>query len=146
VVADGAVLSQNSPVIGAEQLATICFLREISQRKTSEEWMKHRFWNNRWERGEIGFHQAEITPFLSRFFPSLGLAKNARVLVPLCGKSLDLLWMREQEYQVVGVELSEQAVSAFFAENGIEPHIEPHGPFLSYSVENLQLFAVIFLN
>jgi len=103
--------------------------------------MRHRFWHNRWERNEIGFHQAEINPYLLQFFPSLELPEGARVFVPLCGKSLDLVWLREQGYQVVGIELNEQAVKAFFAENGLEPQVEPRGPFLSYCVENLQLFC-----
>lgn len=103
--------------------------------------MRHRFWHNRWERNEIGFHQAEINPFLLQFFHSLELPDKARIFVPLCGKSLDLLWLREQGYQVVGIELNEQAVKAFFAENGLDPQIEPRGPVLSYTVENLQLLC-----
>ncbi len=33
-----------------------------------------------------------------------------RVLVPLCGKTPDLLWLAEQGNEIVGVELSEIAV------------------------------------
>lgn len=103
--------------------------------------MEHRFWNNRWERNEIGFHQTEINPFLSRYFPDLAVVEGATVFVPLCGKSRDLLWLRDNGYRVVGVELSELAVRAFFNENGIEPEIEPCGPFLRFSSDNLLLFC-----
>ena len=44
------------------------------------------------------------------------------MLVPLCGKSVDLWWLAERGHQVVGVELAEQAVCAFFAERGVEPN------------------------
>ena len=40
------------------------------------------------------------------------------VLVPLCGKSLDLLWLEGQGHDVVGVEVAEEAVQAFHEENG----------------------------
>jgi len=43
------------------------------------------------------------------------------IFVPLCGKSRDLLWLREQGYRVLGVELSAIAVQAFFTENGLTP-------------------------
>lgn len=42
------------------------------------------------------------------------------MLVPLCGKAYDLIWIEAQGNEVVGVELSEIAVRAFFHENGIE--------------------------
>ena len=103
--------------------------------------MRHDFWHNRWERNEIGFHQDETNHYLRQFFPTLNLVKGARVFVPLCGKSLDLLWLHDQGYQVVGVELSEQAVRDFFAENGFNPCIEVHGSFLSYRAENVQLLC-----
>jgi thiopurine S-methyltransferase len=38
------------------------------------------------------------------------------VLVPLCGKSVDLGWLAGQGNSVVGVEISEIAIKAFFAE------------------------------
>jgi len=39
------------------------------------------------------------------------------VLVPLCGKSLDLAWLADRGHQVVGVELSDIAVNAVFEES-----------------------------
>ena len=65
--------------------------------------MKPEFWKERWVRGEIGFHQAEVEPGL---VTHLGGLAPTRVLVPLCGKSLDLAWLATQGHQVVGVELS----------------------------------------
>ena len=42
------------------------------------------------------------------------------VLVPLCGKSLDMIWLAQQGHRVIGVELSDVAVESFFSENGLE--------------------------
>lgn len=43
------------------------------------------------------------------------------VLVPLCGKTKDLLWLSGQGCDVVGVEFCAQAVAEFFTEHAI-PH------------------------
>jgi len=75
------------------------------------------FWLKRWQDNEIGFHAAEVQPALIKHWPALGLAKATRVLVPLCGKSLDMVWLAEQGHAIVGAELSEIAIKDFVAEN-----------------------------
>jgi thiopurine S-methyltransferase len=45
-------------------------------------------------------------------------APNLRVLVPLCGKTKDLMWLAEQGHSVVGVDLSEVATRQWTEENG----------------------------
>lgn len=91
--------------------------------------MKKEFWLERWEREETGFHQDDINPYLRRYWPELHLEGNRAVFVPLCGKSLDMLWLRDQGHPVVGVELSAIAVQAFFGENGYRPQHEVQGKF-----------------
>ncbi len=81
--------------------------------------MRPEFWHDRWRRGQIGFHQAAADQSLTRLWRTLDLPPGSRVLVPLCGKSLDLLWLRDQGHEVVGVELSDIALQAFCAENGL---------------------------
>src|SRR5450759_1589189 len=89
--------------------------------------MKKDFWLERWEREEIHFHQDEFNPYLHQYWHDLQLARDSRVFVPLCGKSHDMLWLREQGHRVLGVELSAIAVQAFFKENGYAPqHDSPH--------------------
>ena len=55
--------------------------------------MDHEFWLERWRTNQIGFHQAEFNARLVHHWPSLGVPKGARVFVPLCGKSRDMLWL-----------------------------------------------------
>lgn len=81
--------------------------------------METEYWTGRWERGETGWHKAEVNPYLVRHWASAGVPAGARVLVPLCGKSLDLGWLATQGHPVLGVELSPRAVAAFFAEAGL---------------------------
>jgi len=77
------------------------------------------YWCERWVRSETGFDQNQMNPDLQRFWPTLNLAPSGRVFVPLCGKSRDTLWLREQDHEVVGVEICPLAVEAFFAESGL---------------------------
>lgn len=91
--------------------------------------MEHAFWHARWQAGRIGFHQSDINPWLLQYWSRLGLCRESRVLVPLCGKSSDMLWLREQGHSVVGVELSDLACRDFFVEHGtqVTPVAVPEG-------------------
>jgi thiopurine S-methyltransferase len=79
------------------------------------------FWKQRWQEGQIGFHQVEVNPRLVEYWPTLGLPSGGTVLVPLCGKSLDMWWLHERGHPVTGVELSPIAVRDFFAAAQVEP-------------------------
>jgi thiopurine S-methyltransferase len=87
------------------------------------------FWHQRWRTGQIGFHRSSPHPFLERWWPTLGVPAGARVYVPLCGKSLDMVWLAVRGYAVVGSELSGVAVEEFFGEQRIAVDVRPHGPF-----------------
>jgi thiopurine S-methyltransferase len=86
--------------------------------------MEPNFWLERWQKHEIGFHQASVQPALQKFWPRLAVAKGATVFVPLCGKTLDMAWLADGGYRVVGAELSELAIDEFFAERGVTPDVK----------------------
>jgi thiopurine S-methyltransferase len=98
------------------------------------------FWHDRWRSAQIGFHRPAIDDNLIQHWRSLSLPKAARVLVPLCGKSLDLLWLRDQGHTVVGIELSDIALQAFFVENGVAARRRALPSFDLYEAENLECF------
>lgn len=81
--------------------------------------MEQAFWLERWQSGRIGFHRDAPLPWLVRHWPDLQLAPGSRVLVPLAGKSQDMIWLAAQGFRVLGVELSPIAVAQFLAENGL---------------------------
>jgi len=81
--------------------------------------MEASFWESRWTTERIGFHLGDTNPNLARWWPELHILTESRVLVPLCGKSLDLLWLHRRGHRVIGVELSAKACAAFFAENDL---------------------------
>jgi thiopurine S-methyltransferase len=97
------------------------------------------FWQERWRTAQIGFHQSAVDRHLQAYWPKLKLAANTRVFVPLCGKSLDLLWLRDQGHRVTGVELSQVAVEAFCMEHGIPARRRSLGDFDAYEAERLTL-------
>ncbi|MCU1733911.1 MULTISPECIES: thiopurine S-methyltransferase [unclassified Pseudomonas] len=99
------------------------------------------FWHKRWERNQIGFHQEQVNSYLAQYWPSLGINAGGRVLVPLCGKSLDLAWLAGQGLRVLGVELSQRAVEGFFAEQQLEPERFEHGAFTCYRSEGIELWC-----
>ena len=101
--------------------------------------MHKEFWHERWSNNEIGFHLSEVNPHLVEYWPSLALPAGSRVLVPLCGKSLDMRWLLAQGYQVLGVELSAKAVEEFFAEQGLEYTLQEQGAFVRYSADRLEI-------
>ncbi len=103
--------------------------------------MNTEFWLERWHRREIGFHLDEINTHLQEHWPRLGLQPGTRVFVPLCGKTLDLIWLVSQGFQVFGVELSEIAVQAFFEEHELTPEISEMPPFRRYQVGELTVLC-----
>lgn len=98
--------------------------------------MDEGFWQARWSLDQIGFHLAEVNPYLQRHWPALGLPAQGRVLVPLCGKSLDLAWLAAQGQRVLGIELAQKAVEAFFSEHRLQPEIEVRGAFTCYRADD----------
>lgn len=80
--------------------------------------MKHDFWNERWERRQIGFHEGRPNRFLLQYVDRLG--PPGAVFVPLCGMSLDLDALAERGFRVTGCEFVERAALDFFRRRGEE--------------------------
>ena len=121
------------------------------------------FWLERWSRGEIRFHQQQVNPYLGYYYgelgPPPGQRSALRVFVPLCGKSMDLLWLLENGYETVGVECSELAVEKFFNERQLafnKTRLEEHvsyktgkleillGDFFTLKAEDISRFTDIY--
>lgn len=103
--------------------------------------METSFWQTRWARDEIGFHLPRPHPKLLSLWPALVPDHRCPVFVPLCGKSLDLVWLLARGHTVTGVEVSERAVRAFFAEQQIEPVVSQVDDFLLFQQDRLRIFC-----
>jgi thiopurine S-methyltransferase len=98
-------------------------------------------WVARWREGRIQFHVDKVNPVLGRYVDRLLPEEFGCVLVPLCGKSLDLGWLVGRGYEVVGVELVEKAVEDLFSEIGGNPNISSQGKFQSWQGNGLQVLV-----
>lgn len=88
------------------------------------------FWLERWKKGEIGFHMGAVHDFLPKHWPSLEVPAGGTVFVPLCGKTVDMVWLAAAGHKVIGVELSPLAVDDFFREQGLEADTRSTGAFV----------------
>jgi thiopurine S-methyltransferase len=97
------------------------------------------FWAARWAEGKIGFHEGRPNAMLERHVDRLGAGR--RVLVPLCGKAVDLAYLAARGHTVIGVELVEDAVRAFFAEHQLTPAVAARGKLTAYRAGAITLLA-----
>lgn len=91
--------------------------------------MSNKIWLAMWKNNDIAFHQAHVNPLLQQFLPQLALSENAKILVPMCGKSLDISLLAEQGHQVMGVELSPVAIGEYFDARKVTPILKKVGRF-----------------
>lgn len=103
--------------------------------------MNPEFWHEKWQKREIAFHQTAAHPLLVSYFNQLAIAPNAKVFLPLCGKSLDIHWLLAQGYSVLGAELSEIAVQELFAELELTPGVSRVGNLQLYQADKLQVYV-----
>lgn len=105
------------------------------------------FWLEAWRQGLIPFHQNTVNPDLIAYWPKLQLRPKSTVFVPLCGKSLDMLWLIEQSYEVIGIELSEEAVLQFFTEHQLSFQKTIKDNTILYTANKISIWvADIFAN
>ncbi len=103
--------------------------------------MQHSFWQERWQQNQIGFHNSDINRHLQQNWSLLNLKPESKVFVPLCGKSNDLLWLHQQGYQVIGVELCRIAVEAFFTENQLPVVKTKRDEFELFESDGIQIYC-----
>ena len=101
--------------------------------------MPANFWETAWAERRIGFHQPEVNADLASAAHWFLDDRPLRVFVPLCGKTVDMTWMAAMGHEVVGVELTEQGVAEFFADQGLTPSIASRGRFTAYRAGRITL-------
>ncbi len=99
------------------------------------------FWIKRWLYGDIGWHHQETNPHLLSHWHELEISPGSSLLVPLCGKSMDMVWLAQSGYSIIGVEISSKAVEEFFAERGLIPQRTVSGAFEMFQAEEYQLLC-----
>ncbi len=103
--------------------------------------MRNNYWLERWKNNQIDFHLSGVNPLLECYWPQLNIAQQSNVFVPLCGKSVDLLWLANKGYHVIGIELSQIACEAFFLENKLSFSTKVTGEFTLFYNERITLYC-----
>ena len=103
-------------------------------------------WHQRWKEGRIGFHQTAVHEDLITYQEQFLSDGPHRVLVPLCGKTQDLVWLAKLGHQAIGVELVPQAVEEFFQEQELEVTLEEHKSFSIYSSGAITIYCGDFFD
>lgn len=104
------------------------------------------FWHERWLARELGFHEGRPNALLVRFLDVLALDADARIFVPLCGKTIDIHWLLARGHRVVGVELSRTAVEELFAELDCEPAITRRGAHECFTARDIEVYVGDFFD
>jgi thiopurine S-methyltransferase len=103
-------------------------------------------WLEYWENNETNWHSDVVTQELEEYLGLLKLEPGDKVFFPLCGKSLDMLYMLNRGFSVIGVELSEIGIKQFFHENGLDFTISQVGEFDLYSAKNIEIYCGDFFS
>ena len=97
-------------------------------------------WLEFWANNETNWHSDVVTQELEKYLGLLKLESGDTVFVPLCGKSLDMIYMLNRGFSVIGVEVSEIGIKQFFHENGLDFTISKVGKFDLYSANNIEIY------
>ena len=108
--------------------------------------MEANFWHDMWKSGVVGFHQPDVNQYLKNHWTKLQLKGSENVLVPLCGKSLDMIWLAQQGHSVLGIELSPKALSEFLAENNLTAQPIEQGNHCGYQLSDMTLLCGDFFH
>lgn len=107
--------------------------------------MEISYWQSRWRNDKTGWHMDKVYPLLKKYWPELNIKPNAAVLVPLCGKTLDIDWLAEKGHRVVGVDVSEKAIQTIINRNNLDVPRSTKGSFSVYRTQNIKLWCGDFM-
>jgi thiopurine S-methyltransferase len=100
--------------------------------------MERDFWEQAWREGRTRFHKDKPHGHLVEFGH---LIKNDyQVFVPLAGKTLDMLYLRDQGHHVLAVELSSIAIESFIKENKLSLKKTKLDSHTLYSMPGLDIY------
>lgn len=102
--------------------------------------MELSYWEARWNKDKTGFHMPGGYPGLKSHWQDLSLNPAPNILVPLCGKTPDLVQLEEYGASVAGVEISKKAVRDFFKEQNRPYETHTFAEFSIYRSGSIELW------
>uniref|UniRef100_A0A0B7AQW2 thiopurine S-methyltransferase n=1 Tax=Arion vulgaris TaxID=1028688 RepID=A0A0B7AQW2_9EUPU len=83
------------------------------------------YWKNRWAAGKTEFHKTNVHQMLNKHLDKLiPEGKANKIFFPLCGKAVDMKWLADKGFTVVGVDGVSSALQDFYTEQGLESTVE----------------------
>lgn len=107
--------------------------------------MEVKFWLDVWDKRQLGFNQSEFNPKMVELLKDKNLSGQT-VFVPLCGKSIDMIWFLNKGANVYACELSAVAIEEFFQENNIEYQIQEYNDYKRFIGGNITIDCGDFFN
>jgi thiopurine S-methyltransferase len=105
-------------------------------------------WYDRWSTGKTQWHRTKVHHSLEEKLTdnTLTLPKNARILVPLCGKTVDMAYLahNDQVKTVVGVDGIRKALDEFASENP-DLQVKAVAPSRNFKFEQLKGKSILLL-
>jgi thiopurine S-methyltransferase len=102
---------------------------------------RHSFWQQRWKDKNIDFHQAKPNSLLVKCLPMLALKIDTGVFVPFCGASVDMVYLMQQGYHIIGSEISQLACEQFFEEQQLAYELIKIDGFTLYESEKIKIYC-----
>ena len=117
------------------------------------------YWSERWHQDDAFWHQQEVNAHLLHNLHALDAVKatappgrRPRIFVPLCGASVDMLYLHQQGWHVVGLDAVEQPLRSFVHDH--QPHLQhvrdvpvsQGSGVVHIAAEHLDLFGVDYFS
>lgn len=107
--------------------------------------MELSYWLSRWNKGNTGFHMEKGYPGLSISWPTLSIPPEPIVLIPLAGKSVDILWIADRAKKVICSEISSIAIEQFFDQHEMKFSKTRFASFEIYHSQNIEFWCGDFM-
>jgi thiopurine S-methyltransferase len=108
--------------------------------------MEISYWQSRWQKDKTGWHMDMVYPQLIELWPQNFAKEDTTVLIPLCGKSLDIQWFIQQGYHVIGVDVSYKALKTVRDRSAETFTAEQSHGFSVYRSNSLELWEGNFMD
>ena len=97
-------------------------------------------WQERWKQGLTFWNKPQVNPVLQCYFAQLQLRPGDGVFVPLCGSSVDVLWLKSQGVQVIACEISRLAIEQLFSQANLSATVTQDGAMLCWQADGLTVY------
>lgn len=87
-------------------------------------------WSDKWSKNEVGWHIRRVNPYLQKHFQQMIPEANvgnmgSRILIPFCGKTVDMAFLAKCGFRVVGMDGVKKALDEFAKEQGVTKELVP---------------------